>query len=815
MKFLRLLPAALELAAITLVWGLYLGFFLAAKLDAQDMQLNALSTAMRISGIEHERLSGILIPVEIGLKDEDYRHVPTWNPYLSGGTPLLNNAFNYLFNPFSSLPMLTLGAIQGSKAAIMVGLLLAGYNAWALAKAIGLGGLARVTAGVLYMMSGGIIAKFHTGHFQLGLSLAWPPLVLTGLWWTLRSADRRAPVLMAVAFALLFFAGNIYYTLHTLICAAFITAIHLMDRHDSRWQWRWDRLQRVLIGGAFALGLTALQFLPLWVVREFVQHRRIDFDSAEQLAERYDMTQAVSNYIFPWENWTVFERSFEQIVAVDYAYIGPTVFLLIAMMAAALLLTRERRHQRAGFTAFVLALVMTTWGAAQTPILQFLYTRLPWLSEFRYVGRAHAVASLWWIMLAAIGVDVLWRAARELTGALPTFNGYDRIRLLRVLAIAALLWLFVFAFSVSDNSTRFALALSSPTLYTFLTERAFTTFQQAAEVLWWFILFAIAVDLLLMVGHLAALRFNSETILRMTAARVLRLGLAVLALTATADVMQVNSRLFRYGPPTHNFAPFYADIRAAEPERPHPAVREPFSPSTYDSYYAEMRNFGLDEGWTPRPLPSVIPAGAPRPVILPGWAIVSNEYGGAAYEFSRDYVADKASELIRCQPKYSAGTGDLCNLDNHEGSILYRITDALPYAFVAPEEQILTAADTITNQTVYSARVLRHAQDTVMIRARTPDEEALYYLIVQETPFPGWQAWVDDLPVEPLAVENLIGIRMPPGEHTYTLRYQPPGFSAGVVIFLATIIAVTLYLRNTKRAAHDRATLKPGEGLEA
>src|SRR6185436_9576655 len=97
--------------------------------------------------------------------------------------------------------------------------------------------------------------KFSVGHFQLALSLAWPPLVLAALWWTLRSKNRLAPVTFGVAFALVFFAGNIYYVLHTLICAAVIILFHLFERriHGTeakipfrhRFTFRWDRLRRV------------------------------------------------------------------------------------------------------------------------------------------------------------------------------------------------------------------------------------------------------------------------------------------------------------------------------------------------------------------------------------------------------------------------------------------------------------------------------------------------------------------------------------------------------------------------------------------
>lgn len=814
MKSLRLPLALFELAALTLIGTLYLGYFLAAKpaLDTQSMELNALHPENRIVGIEHERLSGILVPVEIGLTQ--YQHVPTWNPYLSSGTPLINDAFNYLFNPFHSLPVLLLGAIQGTKVAIMIALLLAGYNAWALAKAIGLGAVARVTMGALYMMSGGIIAKFHTGHFQLGLSLVWSPLVLAGLWWTLRTCDRRAPVLMAVAFALMFFAGNIYYTLHTLIAAAFITLIYLIEQHETGFRWRWDRLRRVIVGGAFALGLSALQFMPIWVVRDFVTHEDVSFDLEGRIVGHYDMPQAIINYTYPWAKWSIFEQpNFDQLVVVDYAYVGLTVFLFIALLVLVLPLTRQRIPIRATFAALLLALLMTIWGAGQTPILELLYKRIGLLAEFRFIGRALSMGALWWIVLAAIGIDVLWKAAREFTGVRLAFDRYDQVRLLRVLSLVALVWMYLFIFSAAGNSDRFSLALSSPSLYTFLLDRAFTTLQQAAEVLWWFVLIAVIVDTILLIAHQLPIIGMSRTILSMVNTRIMRLALLVLAMTAMADVMHFNSGLYEYGRAINNFESLYPLVREGEPENPIPAVREPYSPSAYDAYYAEMRNYGLNEGWSPVALPSILPQEAPEPTILPGWAIVSNEYGGASHQLSQNYVTDKNSELIYCYTPFTISEPDIdpCDLTDHPGSLLYRLTDALPYAFVVPEEQLLTAADTITNNTLYPASVLRHEQDTITIRAQMPDTENSAYLIVQEVQFPGWQAFVDGLPVEPFAFESTSAIKMLPGEHIYTLRFHPPGFSTGVTLFVTTLVMMVLYLRNTKRAVQNWTTLVAGE----
>jgi hypothetical protein len=210
----------------------------------------------------------------------------------------------------------------------------------------------------------------------------------------------------------------------------------------------------------------------------------------------------------------------------------------------------------------------------------------------------------------------------------------------------------------------------------------------------------------------------------------------------------------------------------------------------------------LNEGWSPKPLNSLIPPGAPEIPSLSEWLIVSNEYGGTSYASAQTTLSEQAHVLIHCLPQPPAIPGvEPCDLANQPGSILYRLAESLPYTFVVPQVTLLRHADTITNETIYHAEVLSHQQDTIHIQATTPDDPTAspFYLIVQEVPFPGWQAFVDQVPVEPVPLGTYTGILMPAGTHTYTLRFQPPGFSTGVVITLLTLVGVGFYLRGNNK----------------
>ena len=813
----HLTPFIMEFVAITFLALLFSAFFLAGD---NSLSLSNLYPRFRLDAVEHERLSGILIPVQIGLglsnRAPSIGHLPAWNPYLGSGTPLINNGFFYLFNPFMSLPVLLLGGVQGTKLAIIIGLVMAGYSMWFLGRAVGLGALARVSGAVLYLMNGGFVGKMAGGHFQLGLSLVWPPLVFAGLLWTLKTRRRAAPILMAAAFALLFFSGNIYFTLHVLLCCAVISAAYLIHRQEQRWHLDLEGLKRLGLGGLLALGLVMIQFLPLWMVRDYVGHEAVSFDNdSGQLSEQVDMSLSLANFIVPWESWKQFSTPpVSEFSQVSYSYIGPAVFLLIGLLA--LFVPREglQRYGKIIWIALLLALLMMIWGAGQTFVVNELYRSIPLLAQFRFIGRANAIAALWWILLAGIALDALWRRTRKMPGLPAGFGAQDRHRLLLALTVPVGLWLWFLWYSSANNSTRLTLSLNNLYLFNALDERRFSSYPQAMNVLLYGIILAWLIDSALFIVPRIRRSVHLWAIL---SARVLRFGLFLLALAAIFDLMQVNSGLMQFKMPETNFGSLYAYALSAEAQNnPFPSIEEPYTPSTYDGYYSRIRSWGLNEGWIPYPQAGdLIPKNAPRVLNFPDWAIVTSELGqGAIYHLSSQFVDSNRHVLARCVSKVVSGDAP-CDLQNQAASALYQLPDALPYAFMASETALKSSADSITNETARPAEVLSHQLDTITIQADStvPRE----YLVVQETNFPGWQAWIDDVPASVITIGNqipvgpqngFIGIPMQPGTHRYTLRYFAPGFDAGLLISAASLILMLLYLfgrrvRRTQKEAVD------------
>jgi hypothetical protein len=327
---------------------------------------------------------------------------------------------------------------------------------------------------------------------------------------------------------------------------------------------------------------------------------------------------------------------------------------------------------------------MMIWGAGQSSILQWLYANVSLLAEFRFLGRALAIAALWWIVLAGMALDWLWKAARERFGTSPIFMAYSRTRLLRAMGLAALFWGYWFVYSIANPSTRQNMVLRNFRWLNSLDEHRFTSFSQAVNAFWSLLLIAVLLDTLLLILErwirpcVAALRGVTW---RAVGTRLAQIGVLLLAVAAIMDIMTVNSGLFDFQPVGPRFTGIYTDIRQSD-TNPFPSINEPFGPLAFDDYENGVRSWGLNEGWRPQSSLDIIPSHNTL-TGLPRWAIVSNAYGGASQDYAQKFVDYYGYTREKCYALNPAGgTDDPCLMDyQHMAAALYEKPNALPYAF--------------------------------------------------------------------------------------------------------------------------------------
>ncbi|MBC7810880.1 MAG: hypothetical protein H7175_07040 [Burkholderiales bacterium] len=337
-----------------------------------------------------------------------YGYIPLWQPNWELGKPLVEDPFSFILNPFASLPVFLLGGLRGIKVSAGIAVIIAGLGGWMLGYALGLRILGRILLAFLLIGKGGMLAMMREGYFQLASSQSYIAWVTAGLLLTIRGRKRWPIVLTALSFTLLFFSGNLYFTLPTAILMGFLILSHLLFHKDNA--ARAKSFKRLALAGALTMGLSAVLLLPVGLnFKQVGSHP--DEGGAGTYADLGDVlrtyTQPVvdlhlTNEIVP--TWSFF----------GYVYLGyvtPFWFLLLLFVALPPLIRwlyrpALRDEWRIWVVGLLLIAFFTLWGAGR---LELIYEYFSPIRQWRYVGRILSMAAFWIAVLVAMRADSLWR----------------------------------------------------------------------------------------------------------------------------------------------------------------------------------------------------------------------------------------------------------------------------------------------------------------------------------------------------------------------------------------------------------------------
>lgn len=357
-----------------------------------------------VSGFEYSYLANSGILAGEFLRSEGA--LPAWNPFLGRGEPLLEGPFSYIFNPFISVGMMVLGGVQGGKVVIPLHIVIMGLGGWVLAWMLKLNTPGRLLLGLLLAGSGSM-AEGAGAFFQMGLSQAYLPWVFAGAIGTLYRRERWPVGLLAVSTLLLATAGTYWYLLPGAISSAILVlfGVTIYDEATGTRRFNREGLQRVALAGIFILGLSAVRILPGAVNHAYIQHPVANLHhygtlEFSMLAERY-FSQ---------------ERLTSQPAVIYFHYVMPFAFALFLLVLWLLLFRHEhtaRQRWRVLVPGVIFILMYTAWAMEGTPVLIWIYDRIPLLDEWRYLGRMMAVSSLWLVVLAAVCFDDIINALRR------------------------------------------------------------------------------------------------------------------------------------------------------------------------------------------------------------------------------------------------------------------------------------------------------------------------------------------------------------------------------------------------------------------
>lgn len=379
------------------------------------------SPELRIDGAELSYLlnSGIIA----GEVLQRTGSIPLWNPFMgSGGEPLLENPFSFVLNPLMSVPVMALGFVQGPKVGLLIHVVLLGLGGWALADQIGLRTPGRVLLALLLGGAGSVTGMMGKGFYQMALSLAYVPWVLTGLLGTLRGSGRRSTAILVVSSALMIFAGTFWYVLPTAIGAGLLTLVTVVQRQANRFTLDAAALRRLLLAGVLLLGLSAVRLLPQIAHHNLVEHPREYFD--------WEPFPFMGMFVQYFKPVTYTGTMNDQAIFFHHTLPLAFAFFLVGMSVVTVGLEPLRKRWRIVIPAAFLLLFFTVWAQGGVPIIRWLYFNFTLLMQWRFVSRMMAAGGLWVAVLAAIWFDAillaLWRrivAASKRPGfrALPTY----------------------------------------------------------------------------------------------------------------------------------------------------------------------------------------------------------------------------------------------------------------------------------------------------------------------------------------------------------------------------------------------------------
>lgn len=334
--------------------------------------------------------------------------MPLWNPLLGMGAPLLANLQSALLYPPNIL-LLIFGPEHGHGYLVVLHLVFAGIGMVLLSRRLGIGVFGQLVAGLVYSLSGYMVAR--AWFISINHTAAWLPWILFSMEGLLEAAEKRAsikqsfaPILgLAFTLAMQWLSGHAQTAWYSLLLLAGWTLWRLrtsFNRATLLWL-----VSRLLIAGSLAFALAAAQLLPT-----------AEYLSLSQRAGTLDREFALTYSFWPWRLLGFFFPDlFGSPVSGDYwgygnfwedaIYIG--IFPILLGLGA---IGRSLRSAAGDYALekflFVLSLITLLLALGKnTPVFPFLFDYVPTFNLFQAPSRWNILLIFSLALLAASGAE--------------------------------------------------------------------------------------------------------------------------------------------------------------------------------------------------------------------------------------------------------------------------------------------------------------------------------------------------------------------------------------------------------------------------
>jgi hypothetical protein len=328
-------------------------------------------------------------------------NLPLWNPYLFSGAPFLGAWQSGLFYPPNWLHLLLpVGAAINWLIALHI--FLSGLTMYLWTHRRGLAIPACLMAGGVFMFAAVQFLHVVGGHLANLYLMPWAPLLFLAIDGCFERPSFKYVLLGMSSVAMMILAGHPQYLFYTTIMAGLYCLLCL---YRTR--------QRMLIVAAVAamfvgaVALTAVQVLEsLHAGAESIRSKGVSYEFASMFSfppENF-LTLLAPGFFGDDVHLIYWGRCYLWEVSI---FFGVVAFLLAIYGAMA----GERKTRRFCLPMVLVAVVLAVGG--RTPLLRILYDYVPGFDKFRCSAKFMFQATLFLVMLSAIGMDRLLRADRS------------------------------------------------------------------------------------------------------------------------------------------------------------------------------------------------------------------------------------------------------------------------------------------------------------------------------------------------------------------------------------------------------------------
>lgn len=338
---------------------------------------------------------------QFGFDELKKGHLALWNPQLFGGEPFFGGFQSALLYPPNWLFMiLPLSFAINSSIAFHV--FLAGFFTYLWIKFRGSHPASALMAAFMFMFGASMILHIVPGHLPNLCTMTWIPLVFLSVDIVYQKEDFRWVLLGMFALTMQIFSGHIQYVYYTVVMLSFYVLFLLTKTRGSKGSF----VFRFALMGLGAGVLSAVQLLAGWAAAaESVRAKVLDIDFidiADITAERL-WCLLMPDFFGGWKNYWGGGFYWEGTI-----YVSLTAFVL-ALMGFFV----SKHPDKKFFGAAMLVLVLIGIGK-RSPVFVLFYKYFPLFSSFRGVGKLNIFISLCLAILAAMGMDEIFKNSQKL-----------------------------------------------------------------------------------------------------------------------------------------------------------------------------------------------------------------------------------------------------------------------------------------------------------------------------------------------------------------------------------------------------------------